>query len=66
MTGKCIHSVPVRDKIHDKREKMRDVFKDHTDLSHWIDYFLSPRSFEIKVDGRTIGRARMTPLKALH
>ena len=41
------------------REKMREVLAGHEDLRDWVDYFLRSRAFEIKVDGKGIGRGTM-------
>jgi len=38
------------------RDAMREILKGHEDLRDWVDYFLRPRTFEIRVDGRGIGK----------
>lgn len=39
-----------------EREVMREILREHEDLRDWVDYFLRPRTFDIKVDSRVIGR----------
>ena len=43
-----------------QREHMRKVLGDRVWLGEWIDDWLSPRQFNIKVDGQLLGGARMT------
>jgi len=41
------------------REVMREVLAGHGDLREYMDYFLRPRDFEVRVDGRRIGEGTM-------
>lgn len=41
------------------RDEMYKILQDHDDLREWVDHFLRPRSFDVKVDGKRIGRTTM-------
>lgn len=41
------------------RDVMRRVLHDYEDLNHWMDHFLRPRTFNVKVYGRVIGKGTM-------
>jgi len=41
------------------RDVMREVLRGHGDLRNWVDYVLRPRTFEVKIDGRVIGKGTM-------
>ena len=41
------------------REVTWQVLAGHEDLREYVDHFLRPRNFEVKVDGRKIGEGRM-------
>ena len=41
------------------REVMREVLAGHEDLQEYVNNFLRPREFEVKVDGRKIGQDTM-------
>jgi len=41
------------------RDKMYEILKDHEDLREWVDHFLRPRTFDVKVDGKKIGKTTM-------
>ena len=43
-----------------QREHMKKVLGDRLWLREWIDDWLSPRQFEMEVDGQSIGGGRMT------
>ena len=42
------------------RDHMAKVLHGQGWLAEWIDDWVSPREFEVELDGRSIGRARMT------
>jgi len=42
------------------RDEMREILKGHEGYQEWVDHFLRPRTFNIKVDERVIGKATMT------
>ena len=42
------------------RKVMKEVLVKHKDLQECIDHFLRPREFEVKVDGKRIGKGTMT------
>jgi len=41
------------------RDEMYNILWNHEDLREWVDHFLRPRSFKVKVDGETIGSTTM-------
>ena len=41
------------------REVVREVLAGHEDLHEYVDHFLRPREFEVRVDGRKIGEGTM-------
>ena len=41
------------------REKMREVLAGHEDISEYVDHFLRPRNFEVRVDRKRIGEGTM-------
>jgi len=43
-----------------QRGHVRKILKDHTHLRDFIDDWLSPRQFEMEVDGQVIGKVTMT------
>jgi len=43
-----------------RREKVRRVLGEHEWLREWIDDWLAPRRFHMKVDGRDLGLVAMT------
>ena len=38
------------------RDAMYDILKEHPKLQSWVDHLLSPRSFDIYVDGQKAAR----------
>jgi len=43
-----------------RRERVREILHAQGWLGRWIDDWLAPREFELEVDGRVLGRTRMT------
>jgi len=43
-----------------RREVVRKILEKHRQLAKWIDDWLAPRTFDMEVDGKTIGRTQMT------
>jgi len=41
------------------RDMMYEILKEHQDLRDWVNYFLRPRTFNIRADGKVIGRTTM-------
>ena len=59
-TGGDIYRRDIRSAFNTlNREVMREVLRGHEDLRDWVDYFLRPRTFAVKVDGRVIGEGTM-------
>lgn len=42
------------------RDIMYEVLRQHEENREWVNYFLRPRTFDKRVDGRVIGRTTMT------
>jgi len=38
---------------------MGEILHEYEDIRLWVDYFLRPQSFDVKVDGKVIGSTTM-------
>ena len=43
-----------------EKRKVAEILKDLPDVAEWVDRFLQPRKFNIRLDGRIIGSTTMT------